>query len=189
MKISSVPASAGLRGWLGWLLMGTSGLSVWALWTPQALPVVEPASPRAEPARPRARAASGPIVRALRDGGLASAFEETDFDPFAGVQPPAPPPPPPPPRQPVVAAAVPPPMPVRPTLDARFAGRMVGPDGLPATYLRVGDQTLSVAAGTALPGGFVVSDVLAAEIHVRHPMDTSQTPYVVPVPVALGSDQ
>lgn len=180
----------GLPTGLQWALWASVLLSVWAWFHPAETPpaVVDPAQPLSgtalsTPATVRPAPAKVGSYHASRP-----AFDATDFDPFAGpsagpVRPAAQP-------SPVPLVAAPPPAPAPPAarqaLEARFAGRLVNPEGRQIVYLLLRDQTVAAAVGSVLPGGFVVESIEPTGIYLRPEGDATGEVMTIPLPRGGG---
>ena len=178
----------GLHSGLGWLLLASVVLSAWVLLVPQPSPdgVVEASTPDHSASRTLHTAVAPAPAQTALPSTFKPAFEPTDFDPFAGVNVIV--------AQPMVqaAAAMPvtmpaPPSPtVRSALEARFAGRVVDPEGHQTIYLTLRDQTVVASVGLQLPGGFVIESISPTEVRVRPQGDDSQQSVTIPVPRTDG---
>lgn len=165
--------------WLRWTLLGTLGLSGWAILFPAEVTRAPGRTAAPQPVDPVAPVLvlpplpSVPAGPAVPSGMLAALpadlpqprLEAAVGDPFVGVQP-APPPPPPPPVA-VVAMPVVPPAP--PALNYRYLGRVVDPDGKLLVYLGGADKEQLVAKGTQLAEGYVVQAITATAIELYYP--------------------
>lgn len=179
---------AALRPGLRWLLMSTVGVSAAALLWPEGEANRIVAVATREPALPTATVLQGTspadeaTPRSLPSELPAHLLDKADFDPFAGVQPAAPP---------VTAAApapkpfvgplyVPPPPP--PTLNYRYLGQLLDPDGHRQVYLARPDKDVLVAVGTHLDEGYVVEAIDEQGVRLRYPPLNAQA--IVPIPTA-----
>jgi hypothetical protein len=141
---------------------------------------------RASPAAGASAANSVPMPSASPAGLQASAFqlpsalerytlEPAGRDPFTYVLPsapaapkkasPTPTPPPMPVQAPVMAA----PVPVAPSLDLRYAGRMTTPDGALMVFATYGEEPITLAVGQSLPNGYRVDRISDRVVELSYP--------------------
>ena len=89
-------------------------------------------------------------------------------DAFAAVAPPPPPAAPPPPPS-AKKSEEPPPPPAPPALNLRFAGRMLAPDGSQVVFATLGNETVTLAAGTSLANGYRVEKIGDTAVEFMYP--------------------
>lgn len=171
---------------LRWTLLGTLGLSGWAILFPAEAP--------RSPGRAAAPLPSDPVTPALvppplpnrlvaPSGMLASLpadlpqprLEPAVGDPFVGVQPPPPAPPPP-----VAVVAMPAAPPAPPALNYRFLGRVVDPEGRLQVYLSGPDKEQLVAKGTQLAEGYVIQAITSTAVELYYPPLNYRTEIRIP---------
>lgn len=203
MTLNLVRQFMRLRASLRWLLLGSLAASAWVLLEPAAPigrtvesaawslggEVRTPTVPVAIAAQTLTARSSDPQPVVEAQGHRWSELTVTDFDPFVGPVVAAPRPTPTP-AQPVAAPLPPPaPAPVRPSLDAKFAGRLVDPQGRQIVYLKIGEQAMAVSPGSTLPGGFVVAAVTARDVQIQFQADPTQAAYTVAIPSTAAGGQ
>lgn len=178
-----------MRPWLRWLLALSALASALALWWPDNVSQAVKRSAAAISGSSAAFDGVRDISTASGGGQPATALPKqlavltltkTDFDPFAGLQPPPAAP------QPIAAvAAPPPPAPMAPALSYRYVGQMVDPAGKRYVYLGNADKELLVVVGTQLDGGYVVEAIDASAVRLHYPpLDTRA---VINIPVTKES--
>ena len=179
---------ASLRPGLRWLLLGTVGVSAAALLWPEgeATRIIAVASRGADLERvvPSTvpTSSTGVVAAPIPFRLPAHLLEKAQFDPFAGGAPaPAPTPIAPAASKPFVGPVYVPPPPA-PSLNYRYLGQILDPDGRRLVYLARPDKDVLVGAGTRLDEGYVVEAIDDQGVRLRYPPLDAHA--VVPSPTA-----
>lgn len=173
-----------MRRSLTWTLAATAVLSAAALWNSEVPRIVSAVEPRIRehvqelefPASAQQPGAT--VLPPLPPTLAALTLESAKRDLFAATVPMAAPASAPPTY--VAVAAPPAPPPQAPSIQLRFLGTMLDPEGKRLVYLARGDAAVLVGIGDRLDEGYVVESITADSVGLVYPQFNTRASIAIP---------
>jgi len=173
-----------VRRSLTWTLVATVVLSAAVLWNSEVPRIVSAVEPRIREHVQEldlpvtAQQLGATVLPPLPSTLAALALEPAKRDLFAATVPIAAPASVPPVSAPVASLLTPPPQ--APSIQLRFLGMMLNPDGQRLVYLARGDAAVLVGIGDRLDEGYVVESITADSVGLVYPQFNTRASIAIP---------